>query len=239
MALCKSQKEDLKKALAFAIADGCNKEECISLFNEVQNELHEKEQNEKREVYEVLFKKQLQKLIDAGYAQNIIDMLQEQMNTVLDTAVSMNVSDNHIPFIPVVPRSYWGLNALMNTIEYKGIKGYSVLPPHEVTDEIQTPEKPYYIYDVEDGKEYLGISPKDSEKKIAKDSRSPLTVQEGIALALHVPVLQGHFLDCTGSRYRGNVPGVGLFGGGVPGLGWGNLGGSSGRWGSPSCRSRH
>ena len=104
---------------------------------------------------------------------------------------------------------------------------------------METPKGPYFIYDVEDGKDMLGKSPEKAEKLITEQKRSCLTADEGIAVCVHTNVLSEHYVDCTGSRYShaDRVPLVCLLDG-RPRLLWFYARYSIDEWGSASCRSR-
>lgn len=143
--------------------------------------------------------------------------------------------------IPIVPANWFGrgYNGLMSMVRNGDKVGCTILNPSEIENIVEVPKAPYFIYDVESGRKYLGKSPEDAEILIKEDGRFCLTAEEGIMLCALTNTLSDHYVDCTGSRYigSGGVPGVCLHGG-VPGLDWDDLDDSGGRWGSASCRSR-
>ncbi|MBI1999342.1 MAG: hypothetical protein HYS74_01660 [Parcubacteria group bacterium] len=151
----------------------------------------------------------------------------------------MAIGDGNIPFLPVIPRSPRSPYDLMAMVRNGSKVGYAYLNPTQISDVVDAPQEPYYIYDVEDGNITRGKSPEDALKIFKQQKRSPLTAAEVMALATHTDVLSRHYVWATGSRYEfaARVPNVYL-GGGRPKLGWDWVGDSLGHWGSASCGSR-
>jgi len=207
---------------------------------EAKNQLAAEAKKAKREDLEKLFESQIQTLKDRGCPEQIVELLTEQKSAVLSKASEMTFEDGHIPFIPVIPRTYRSPYDLMAMVRNGDKQGYTYLNPTAIIDEVETPDRPYYIYDVEDGKALLGKSPENAEKILKKQSRSPLTAAEVMALTAHTDVLKEHYVWAPGSRCDGSdeVPNVYLFGGDQPKLFWAYVDGSNGRWGSASCGSR-
>jgi hypothetical protein len=118
--------------------------------------------------------------------------------------------------------------------------GYTYLNPTQISDVVNAPSEPYYIYDVEDGSSTRGKSPEDALKILKQQKRSPLTAAEVTALTTHTDVLSRHYVWAAGSRYISAdwVPIVYLGRGGRPALGWYYVVSSDGPWGSASCGSR-
>jgi hypothetical protein len=169
----------------------------------------------------------------------IAEAFQAKRDEVLSMAVAMEMPEEHIPFIPVIPRSYLGIYGLMPMVRNGDKVGFTYLNPNEITDNEKTPKSPYFIYDVEDGIGTLGKTPESAGQLIKKQDRLCHIPDEDIALAIHTSVLSHHYLWSTGSRCgdAGGVPLVCLHGGG-PELHWHDAGSSSSKWGSASCRSR-
>ncbi len=149
-----------------------------------------------------LFDSQMETLKSRGCPQAILEAFQNQRDAVLSKAAEMEIYEGHIPFVPVIPRIYMGVYGLMPMVRNGEKVGYTYLDPNEITDQVETPKNPYFIYDVEDGKDMLGKSPEKSEKIITEQKRSCLTADEGIAVCTHTNVLSEHYVDCAGSHYR-------------------------------------
>jgi len=184
-----------------------------------------------------LFDGQMEILKSRGCPQRILEVFQDQHDTVLSKAAKMEIPKDHIPFVPVIPRTYMGIYGLIHMVRNEDKVGYTSLDPNEITDKVETPKIPYFIYDVEDG--MLGKSPKKAEQLIAEQKRSCLTIDESIALCVHTNVLSEHYVDCTGSRYgRADlVPSIYL-NDDRPEIGWDHLDFPDDWWGSASCRNR-
>lgn len=191
----------------------------------------------KREDLEKMFDTQIQTWRNRGCPEAIVEMLVKQKDTVLEKASKMTFGNGNIPILSVVPRSHLTIYSLMPMVKNGEKLGYTYLDPTEITDVVDVPKKPYWIYDVENGKAMLGNSPKEAEKLIKKDNRSCLTDTEVIAIGIHDR--PDHYMDATGSRYKHSVHVPDLWlSDGRPLLGWNDANDSLSDWGSPSCGSR-
>jgi len=199
-----------------------------------QLEEEEKESKPKKEDLEKLFDTQIKILKDRGCpAAVIIDMLQEQRDDVLQKASEIPIGKKHIAFLPVIPRTFLSIYTQMQMVRNGDKIGYTYLKPSEITDVVETPADPYYIFDVEDGEAMLGKSPQNAEKTIKQQNRRGLTEVEVIALAIHTDVR--HCVDALGSRCgSAGVPTLWLHDA-EPRLDWVNLDGARDRWGAASC----
>ncbi|MBI2096414.1 MAG: hypothetical protein HYT43_02160 [Candidatus Taylorbacteria bacterium] len=197
-------------------------------------------QDSKKNDLEKLFDSQIATLKDRGVREQIVEILQNQKGQVVKKASEMTIGDGNIPFLPVIPRSFRSPYDLMAMVRNGSKVGYTHLNPTQISDVVDAPSKPYYIYDVEDGSSTLGKSPKNAEKILKQQKRSPLTVAGVMALTTHTDVLLRHYVWATGSRYESavRVPSVYLDGGGRPELDWVGVDSSLDHWGSASCGSR-
>jgi hypothetical protein len=99
----------------------------------------------------------------------------------------------------------------------------------------------YLLADVDTGRETLNVTPDAALERITREGRSPLTVEEGIALVTHVPeVLKTHnCFSLLGSRCGDRrVPALWVMTGGAPRLGWCWAGNPHTWLGSASCAGR-
>lgn len=185
-----------------------------------------------------LFDTQIATLKDRGCPEQILTMLANQRGDVVSKASQTSLKEGRISFLPVVPRLYLSIYSQMAMVRNGNKAGYTYLNPSQVTDVVETPREPYYIFDIEDGEVMRGKAPRQAEKEIKKDGRRGLTEVEVIALGIHTDVLSRHYVDAVGSRFGSNgVPGLGLFDGG-PALYWCGLGVGDDRWGAASCGSK-
>jgi len=236
-AIDKTIKESIK-AIDKAIKEAI--ETIDKAVKEAKNQLMAETKKTKYENLESLFDSQIQTLKDRGCPEQIVELLTRQKSAVLSKASEMTFEDGHIPFIPVIPRSYRSLYDLIAMVINKNKQGHCYLSPTVITDLIKTPDDPYYIYNIENGEDLLGKSPENAEKILKEQSRSPLTVAEVMALATHTDVLKEHNVWILGSRYKvlGGVPYVFLDNDDQPRLTWGYIDESNSRSGTASCGLR-
>lgn len=207
---------------------------------QAKNQLTTEAKRVKRNDLEKLFDAQIATLKDRGTPEQIVEILQNQKGSVLKKASEMTFGDGNIPFLPVIPRTFRSPYDLMAMVRNDGKVGYTYLNPTQISDVVDAPQEPYYIYDVEDGSSTRGKSPENAEKTFKQQKRSPLTAAEVMALTTHTDVLSKHYVWAPGSRCvsADGVPGVCLGGGDRPELDWGYVDGSGDHWGSASCGSR-
>lgn len=236
--LCKDQREGLIAKLT-AFFKGLGSEVIDDVVAEAKKQANAETIEGRKNGLAKLFDSQMETLKLRNCPQAILEAFQNKKSEVLSKAAEMEIPEGNIPFVPVIPRSYMGIYGLMPMIRNDDKVGYTYLDPNELTDQVETPKSPYFIYDVEDGKDMLGKSPGKAEKFIKEQKRSCLTADEGIALCVHSKVLSEHYVDCTGSRFKHSVlaPYVSLSDD-RPKLNWHLADYSPDEWGSASCRSR-
>ena len=212
------------------------------LCKEAKNQLTEKSKQAKRRKLKKLFDTQIATLKDRVVPEQIVEILQNQKGAVVKKASKMNIGDGNIAFLPVIPRSYRSPYDLMAMVKNGGKAGYyTYLNPTQISDVVDAPSEPYYIYDVEDGDSTRGDNPEAAEKIFEQQKRSPLTAAEVMALTTHTDVLSRYGVWATGSRYKSarKVPFIYLDSGGQLRFIWGVVDDSyDDRWGSASCLSR-
>ncbi|MBI4414889.1 MAG: hypothetical protein HY566_01465 [Candidatus Kerfeldbacteria bacterium] len=104
--------------------------------------------------------------------------------------------------IPPKPDPY-DLAHLMGLVVVNGKAGRSYLDPANLADEIEMPNLPYLLCDIEDGNSRRNIRPSENRQAILGEGRSPYVVWEGIVHTIVFPqVLLHHNLDLVGSRDR-------------------------------------
>lgn len=237
MALCKEQKAELASKLIVFIKDLTN-DEIDEIVADAKQRVNSEISEEKKIRLKELFESQLNTLKSLETPQTILDVFHAKKKEVIATAAKMAFKKGNIPFLPVIPRSYMGINALIAMVKHGDTVGHTHLDSNELIDVVETPSAPYYVFDVENGEATIGKSPIDAEEIINHQNRSCLILDEVIALGVHTKILSDHNVDATGSRCRlGNVPDLCLCDG-IPELNWDHPDGSSYGWGSGSCGSR-
>jgi uncharacterized protein DUF5701 len=154
--------------------------------------------------------------------------------------------DGRLPFAIVIRSELVASARAMELVELNGKRGFVGMFPTEpgdygATDDTQAPGAlGYLITDVDTGSDLLGVTPDDALEKIRRRRRSPLTIDEGIAVLTHYPdVLQTkNAFSILGSR-KGDrrVPALWISGG-KPRLGWCWAGNPHTWLGSASCGGR-
>ena len=207
---------------------------------EARNQLTAESREAKRSDLEKLFDSQIATLKDRGVPEQIVEILQNQKGSVVKKASEMAIGDGNIAFLPVIPRSYRSPYDLMAMVRNGEKAGYTYLNPTQISDVVDAPQEPYYIYDVEDGSSTRGKSPEAAENILKQQKRSGLTAAEVMALTTHTDVLSKHYVWAPGSRYESavRVPVVYLGSGDRPLLGWFRVAYSNVHWESASCGSR-
>ncbi len=154
--------------------------------------------------------------------------------------------DEAIPFVLVPARSLVPPDAAAAAIERQGKDLIWMLQPGELAsyvpvESVRVPDAPAYLVTaVESVGRTLGSSPEDAVRMLAAEGRSPLTLEEGIALATQFPqaIAPNACFQMPGSR-RGDrrVPSLWLSEG-RPKLGWCYAGAPHTWLGTASCERR-
>jgi len=207
---------------------------------QARNQLTAEQKQAKHTDLEKLFDTQIVILKDRDVPEQIIELLQSQKNAVVEKASKMTIGDSNIAFLPVIKPVYLGYYGLMSLVRHESKKGFVYLNPAAITDQVETPDVLYYIFDVEDGHATLGKNPEAAEEIIKQQKRSPLTAAEVINLCVVTDVLSRHHVLATGSRWvsADRAPYVYLESCGRPRLNWAGVGESYDLLGFASCGSR-
>lgn len=154
--------------------------------------------------------------------------------------------EGYIPFVIVVTSGRIAAEETMPLVEREGKKGMVSLFPGPLEnftplDSVGIPNAmTYLLVDIDRGKETLNFTPKAALQRINEEKRSPLTIEEGIALLTHYPAFlqKNNGFSLLASRCGDRrVPAVWLSGG-RPKLGWCWEGNPHTWLGSASCRDR-
>jgi hypothetical protein len=156
------------------------------------------------------------------------------------------VEARRIPFVIVVNGGLLSADTTVELVERRGKAGFSVLDPDDLRRfrPIETVELPrgsaYLAVDVDPGADTRNVTPDDALGRIEAAGRSPLTIEEGIALITHHPeaVARNAGFSLCGSR-RGDRRVTALWiSKGRPKLGWCWAGNPHTWLGSASCARR-
>ena len=196
----------------------------------------------KKNDLEKFFDSQIETLNDRGVPEQIVEIFQNQKGAVVKKVSEMAIGDGNIPFLPVIPRSFRSPYDLMAMVKNGGKVGYTHLNPTQISDVVDTPSEPYYIYDVNDGSSMRDKSPEPeaAEKTFKQQKRSLLIAAEVMALTTHMNVFPKDYVWAYGSRcgHANTVLYVFLGYDDRPELDWSYVDISNNYWGAASCGSR-
>lgn len=192
------------------------------------------------ERFSILFSVQMKRLLERNCPKNVVEALAKKKEEVISEAIEVEIAEDHIIFVPVVPRTEVGLGELMRMVREGSVMGKSTLIHSDIKgDMVAVPQEPYFMLDIEDGRSMLNKSPEEAETLIDNQDRSGFTAEEGIALCIHTKVLSDHFVNCVGSRcgIPGSVPSI-YCKSKLPVLDWSSSEFVNVKWGSASCSIR-
>jgi hypothetical protein len=132
----------------------------------------------------------------------------------------------HLPFVLVVPGDLVPTTAAVERFEVGGKAGWTDMADeigsYRPIDGVEVPAGPYLLVDVSTGPETLDVPPVDALPMISAAGRTPLTVDEGVAVVTQYPqaLTERNAFQAVGSR-AGNkrIPSFWVSKG-APRLGW-------------------
>jgi Family of unknown function (DUF5701) len=196
------------------------------------------------------FDRQLENLVAKGYpelAGLTAGAFAEQMAPLRGRLSELGERANGaMPFVIVVSSEVVPAKDSMAQVELRGKRGYVGMHPTEPVDygpidELEVPDGAAYLaVDVDPGASMRNVTPDDALETIRAQRRSPLTIDEGVAVVTHHPEVLEHgtAFSILGSR-RGDrrVPALWVSSG-RPRLGWCWAGNPHTWLGSASCATR-
>ena len=202
------------------------------------------------------FDRQVNNLIDKGYHKqahlsveafkNELKLLKNKLPEQFDYA--LDLEQGKLPFVIVVKNTLVSSEQAMMLTSKDGKEGITKLYPHTSTDfdtilEVTIPSSNIYLLtDIDRGKETINIPPDEALELIMQAKRSPLTIDEGIAIVTHHPeyLIKNNCFSLLASRHIGDqrVPAIWINAQKQPNLGW-CWNGNPHTWlGSASCGRR-
>lgn len=236
--LSKGEREELIAKLT-VFFEGLSSDVIDDIVSEAKKQVLAKSLEECRKKFIELFDNQIAKLEELGCPKAILEAFENRKDEVIAVALEMAIGEGNIPFLPIIPKSYMGIYALMQMVRHEDMIGFTNLDPSDMSDVVETPKKPYFIFDVEDGRVMLDKSPKDAAEIIGKKGRFVLIDSEVIAIAVHTEVLLHHYVEAAGTRYDSDNynPNLCLTNYGAD-LNYGGFSRSADRFGAASCGKR-
>lgn len=177
----------------------------------------------------------------------MIDPLRETLSHI--DVSDMDIESGYLPFVIVISHTCVNTTDAMAAIVRDGLTGITKLTPltpedFHPTDAVTIPDaEAYLLIGIDRGKESLNVRPQDALLEIQKKKRTPLTIDEGVAIVTQHPefLMRNNCFSLLGSRHTGDkrVPAIWLNAKDHPNLGW-CWDGNPHTWlGSASCETRY
>ncbi len=207
---------------------------------------HEKMSKEFDRQFEQLLQKGYPDLAGVSVREFIKQLRSLRAKAVGGAVAAKRPEDGNLPFVIVVKIGLAAADRAMQLVEREGKKGFVGMYPvepksFEVIDDVKIPRgMAYLLMDIDRGERTLNMAPQAAIKILEKKRRSPLTIDEGIAIITLYPgfLKKNNCFSLLASR-RGDrrVPALWLSEN-KPKLGW-CWDGNPHTWlGSASCGSR-
>ncbi|HET8641733.1 MAG TPA: DUF5701 family protein [Pseudonocardiaceae bacterium] len=198
------------------------------------------------------FDRQVATLIDKGYPalsglseESFTGLVAPLRRVAVDRGEAVNPpTPARVPFVLVI--TLVPPEETMALTELRGRPGHAAFEPDDLRgfspiEHVPVPAGPAYLmFDVDRGKETLNVTPDRALETITAQRRSPLTVDEGIALITHYPqaLEKNNCFSLAGSRHGDRrVPALWISRG-APKLGWCWAGNPHSWLGTASCAGR-
>jgi hypothetical protein len=181
------------------------------------------------------FDRQVGDLIQKDYPR-LAGMTEEKFINLLTplkrelTEISLSKKEGRLQFVIVIKNELVPADSMMPLVQLNGKDGLVKLFPLEpkdfhVIESVKIPESSaYLLIDIDRGQETLNVAPIEAMKTIEKHHRSPLTIDEGIAVLTHYPefLKKNNCFSLLASRHTGDkrVPAIWINADKRPHLGW-------------------
>jgi len=160
--------------------------------------------------------------------------------------LELSVGDGRVPVVIVVSGELAPTDQAIALVDLGGKQGFTDMDAEDLRrfvpiEGVDVPDGPVYlIVDVDTGADTLSVTPDDAIDTIAGQGRSPLTIDEGLALATHHPELlrTRNCFSMLGSRCGDRRVTTIWLSKGRPRLGWCWAGAPHTWLGSASCGRR-
>ncbi len=175
-----------------------------------------------------------------------IEPLKKRINRL---AVSeMDLEKGRLPLVVVIKSEWVAADKAMSLVKRQAKNGYTKMFPRvpqdfKTIDRVTLPVgMAYLLVDIDRGKDNINMTPDEALDVIEKEKRSPLTIDEGVAIVTHYPefLMKNNCFSLLASRCQGDrrVPALWIDRENKPRLGWCWAGNPHTWLGSASCGSR-
>ncbi len=204
------------------------------------------------------FDRQIENLLQKGYPGlaslndddflKIVKPLKKSLENLKFAFPQIDLDKGILPFVIVVKNDLISSENMMDLVEKNGRKGITILRPHtsinfKTLEEVALPKgKAYLLIDIDRGQENINLPPNVALKMIKNAGRSPLTIDEGIAIVTQFPdfLIKNNCFSLLASRTGSDqrVPAIWINAKKEPNLGWCWDGNPHAWLGSASCKQR-
>jgi hypothetical protein len=193
--------------------------------------------------------RQLETLLRKGYpaAAGLAEDALVALVRPLEPLLAEVPPDADVPFVLVLSRELVAPLDAVARLDLRGRQGYTSMPADDLARFRPLPGLPVpsaaasLLVGVDTGVETLGVAPKDALPLLTAAGRSPLTLEEGLAVVTQHPELlvTASCFEMLGSRGTDKrVTGLWVMKGGAPRLGWCWNGAPHSWLGAASCTGR-
>jgi hypothetical protein len=181
------------------------------VFAEAKVRLEEMAKKTKASYYENIFDERLERLRTLGCPAFILKKLRANKAEVISKVCSLNIPEDRESLIPVIPHHYLTIYSQLEMLNLNGITGDTVLESSHIMNALKKGRSQsdsrifdgtYFILDIDDGTNTKKLTSAEANKKISGENRSPLIVEEIIALLLQRTEPTDYNLLAGGSRYE-------------------------------------
>jgi Family of unknown function (DUF5701) len=164
-----------------------------------------------------VFEQQLETLTSKGYPELLklsektfrkrLEPLKEKLDGVPFSEV--NLEAGKLPFVIVLNVDSVNAEEAMTRLDFKGKAGVVSMYPRKPEDfktieQVSIPDSfAYLLTDIDRGKAFLNVTPESALKTILEQNRSPLTINEGIAVLTQYPdfLMKNNCFSLLASRF--------------------------------------
>jgi hypothetical protein len=195
------------------------------------------------------FDRQLANLVAKGYpllAGLEDEVFRKQVEPLRGRLPEGGDDGSRIPFVLVLAKGLVSPEAAVGVTELGGKRGFTTTEPGDLArftpiDGVDIPAAAVYIVtDVDSGSQTLNVPPEDALPSILGAARSPVTLEEGVAVVTHFPEVlrERNCFSMLGSRCGDRRVTALWVSKGRPRLGWCWAGAPHSWLGSASCAGR-
>lgn len=185
------------------------------------------------------FSAQMSALRRQNCPKAVVKTLERKRPQVIARTVGMTFLGNRrIFFSPVIPAPQLSIPEQMLMVRNGVIPGRTFLGSRDITDEMETPQEPYFIFNIDNGAKTLGWTPQQAEQAFSRQPRRRgLNCVEAIGLCCVSDVLSRFNIDAIASRVKGRLIPFLWVVDREPRLGADKDNASDPKWGIPSCNT--